>query len=171
MAVAPLFNTSMATLKAKLRLTGAAQPDALAVIEDAVSQVRIGFYDFVGPDRINAILATPLNDAPTSTEQIIRSKAAVIETKWARMILLRVMPMLFMDASGDTGRVWNEEELTREAGAANEKELARLQEEIDRGLADLRGDDGTPEQLGSLSARTFGPATTPLRPGEAFGLG
>lgn len=164
MAVAPLFIADIATLKAELRLSGSTQSDTTVLIERAVQEVRAGFYDSLGEARVAQIVAMAVEENPTSSDGILRMKAANTEVKWTRLRLIQTLPSLFMDSSGNTDQIWNEEGLTRDASATDIKRLSdRLENEINEALADL---DGTVEP-GSASVAVIGPQTTPAKPGES----
>lgn len=140
--IAPLFVTDMATLKSRLRLSGAAQPDALAVIDECVERVRVGFYDALGVTRITDIKATAYGANATTAAGILRTKAANTEIKWVKACLLRELPTLFMDSSGATQEAWNEEGLTRTRSSKSiETEIKALTQDILAALSDLSGDD------------------------------
>jgi len=168
MAVLPLFITTIADLQSRLRLTGTAQADSLRMMTETIEQVRVYLYDALGSARVAVILATAHSDAPTTNAELLRSKAELVESMWVRMILMRRMPMLFMDTSAQTQQVWNEDGLTRNMGAAGiEKELARLQNDISNLLDDLQG---AVPSTSSIHVSTVGPLVIPPRPGASIGL-
>lgn len=147
MTVAPVFISSMTTLKSSLRLSGASQPDALTTIDRGVQESRIYIYRILGAARVVAIQSIGYNENGTTDDEISRLKANMCELALVRMYLLRTMPILFMDSSGAKREVWNDEGFTRRA---QEKEIAleitRLQMDIDLWLQELAADDG---QVGS----------------------
>lgn len=161
MPVAPLFVVDMATLRARLRLSGAAQSDALAQIDEAVEWVRVALYNEetgLGLTRVNELLAVAYVENATTSADLVRTQANNLEQVYVRLRLLKVLPMLFMDASGSTHDTWNEEPLTRKGQRSLEKEIASLEDEVLEAIADLTGDD---DSLGILSAVVFEPAETP----------
>ena len=166
MAVEPLFVADKDTLKSRLRLSGAAQTDALAQIDQAIEDVRVGFYDDaqgLGVSRVTALLAISYEENATTAEALLRTRANNLEVSWVRLLLMRRLPTLFMDASGNSLDVWNEEPLTRKAGRSLRDEIARLELEVAEGLAYLgAGDD---DDVGDLGVVVFEPSTTPDRPG------
>lgn len=144
MAVAPLFVVNVATLKARLRLTGAASADAAAMIDQAIEEVRQKLYGRLGATRIAAIAAITYVENGTTDNQILRALANTVEIKWVRMFLLRTLPTLFMDTAGIRQQVFNDESAFT-TGTNIEKELARLQAEIDQALDILSGEEALTE--------------------------
>lgn len=161
MTTPPLFNTSLAALKAGLRLSGSTQPDTQAILDRALQEVRLGFYESLSEARISQILETPLSSAPTTLAQRDRSKAALIETLWVKFILLLELPTMFLDSSGQADQVWNEEGLIRESQTSKiQKMRDDLWLRITGLLDELRGKDSD----GGLRATTFSPDPPVLRP-------
>ena len=172
MAVSPLFVVDMATLKSRVRLTGAAQADALAQIDQAVEDVRVGFFDDVqglGLSRVTTLLAIAYAENASTAEELLRTRANNLEVTWVRLLLMRRLPPLFMVASGSTLDAWNEEPLTRKAGRDLREEINRLEQEVMEGLAYLSGGDD--EDVGNLGVVVFQPAVTPDRPGLSIAPG
>lgn len=169
MAVEPLFVADMDTLKSRLRLSGAAQDDALAQIDQAVEDVRVGFYDDVqglGVTQVTTLLAIDYAENATTAEDLLRTRANNLEVTWVRLLLMRRMPTLFMDASGSTLDTWNEEPLTRKSGRDLSAEIKRLESEVAVGLAYLgAGDD---DDVGLLGVTVFEPEETPDRPAASI---
>jgi len=168
MPVAPLFVADMTTLKARLRLSGAAQSDALAQIDEAVEWVRVALYDEergLGLTKVNEILAVAYVENATTSADLVRTQANNLEQIYVRLRLLKVLPMLFMDASGSTHDTWNEEPLTRKGQRALEKEIEALQKEVEEAIADLLGDT---DSTGKLSVVVFEPDTVQPRPGDSI---
>lgn len=166
MAIAPLFISDMEALKSKMRLTGAARTDSLAIIDTCVSEVRLGFFDALSAARVAVLVAIVPSDAPTTDDEIMRSKAELCEAEWVRMLLLRRLPNLFLDSSGQTKQVWNEERIERESTASLEKEIARMQAQIADWIGDLTGE--TEPTFGSIQCDTIGPLEEQPRPGASI---
>jgi len=139
MSITPLFISSMAVLKARLRLTAAAQSDTLAVLDRAVEETRIEFIYALGESRVTAILAIAYTENATTQAALVRTKANNVEASMVRLRLMRELPSLFMDASGAQNQDWNE---TSPFARRNDtdKEIARLESEIAEGLAFLSGE-------------------------------
>lgn len=168
MAVAPLFVASMAVLKARLRMTGAAQADTLSIIDKAVEDVRVSFYDDVeglGKSKVDALLAIAFVENATTLADLSRTRVNNLEVKWVRLHLLRRIPMLFMDGQAVIQEVWNEEPITRVSRRATEVEALRLETEIKDALAALLDEDN---ERGAVVATIFEPDVTPARPGASI---
>lgn len=166
---ATLFVPSKAELQARLRLSGTRASDALVLLDEAIQTARVGFYDALGAERVEVLRAIPFTIAPQTAEQALRVKAAYTEVNWVRLLLLRRLPVLFMETAGNARQAWNEEGLARQQDALSlEKELERLWAEIQDALEDLKGT--TPDNS-NLNVATIGPLETPPRPGASLGLG
>jgi hypothetical protein len=164
--VQPIFSKNRDTLLSQLRLSGANSKDAIAAIDATILFVGTELYSRLGGGLVDTVRGYPYSTDPTSGEEArTRLRASLLEEKWVRYELLRKMPTLFHDSSGDSTRRWNEEELTRE-GSREDDELNRLMSDITQMLDSLSG--GTEEP--GISAKTFGPETTPVyRPGGSSG--
>lgn len=167
--VVPLFVKDMDLLKSRLRLSGAAAEDALAIIDMAVQKVRVGFFSHLSQFRIDSLLETDSTANPTSREEILRSLAEQTEVKWCRYILMQELPHMFMDGSGHTQTIWNQEGLTREVKPAEKQQvMAKLWSEITSALSQL--DSGSLDPS-TISTGTIGPKQDQPRPGASIGLG
>ena len=169
MAIEPLFVVDMDTLKSRLRLTGASQADALAQIDQAVEDVRVGIYDDeqgLGVARVTELLAISYAENAATANELLRTRANNLEVTWVRLFLMRRLPTLFMDASGESLEVWNEEPLVRKAGRDLRKEIETLAEEVKQGLAYLGA--GDENDIGLLGVVVFEPETTPDRPAASL---
>lgn len=164
MAVAPLFAASMTVLKARLRLTGATSADGLATIDQAVLDVRAGFYRRLGAARITEIKTTNDIDAPATNAEILRSVATATEVLWARLKLMRTLPTLFMDASGSQQQRWNDEAGFRSAIQQTEAEIKRLEAELEENLQLLEGTDDIGDES-TVHATCLEPDDEPDLPG------
>jgi hypothetical protein len=163
----PVFHANRAALKSKLRLTGSAAQDAEAILDQTIQEVRIGFYDFLGSSRVEKILAMPFSENPTTREGVMRLKAMTTETKWVKMLLLRALPVLFMDASGDSLEAWNDEAMTRQASQSDlAREINRLNTDVQDALKDLRGDQ--PVDPGVIAVTTIESDRRTPRPGDSI---
>ena len=153
----------MATLKARLRLTGTVSTDAQSIIDLALEEVRVGLFNDnggLGEATVVEILAVAFVENALTNAELRRTRANALEIKWVRMLLLRRMPTLFMDGSGVTLEMWNQEPLTRKGTSAIEKEISALESEIQDEIAGLLG---TTEE-GILDSLTFEPATAVEKP-------
>lgn len=165
---APLFLPSRDALLARLRLTGASQPDSVAAIDSALRRVRLEFYGRLGSARVVEIVAYAVEDPATTDNGILRALAEETEGIWVRALLLRNLPVLFMDTAGQAEQVWNEEALTRNMGVADVRsEIEKLMEEVEANLARLLGGG---EDASALNVSTIGPSETPPLPGDTIGV-
>lgn len=157
----------MTVLKAALRLSGAATAGALAVIDQAVKDVRIGFYDNLGATRVAQIVAFTDSDDPDNDNEITRAKANSVEIKWTRVLLLRRLPSLFIDASGARQTEWNDE-APFVAGPERllNQEIEKLEAEINAALEELKGEADAEDPAVNVSV--IGPDETPDLPGASI---
>jgi len=163
MAITSLF-IDLDVLKARVGLSNATQADQLAKLNQALQEVRIGFYKSLGAARISQLLAVASSDAPATSSQIDRTLTETTEVNWVKMLLLRSMPSFYMTAA--VGQAWNEENLTQSTDQfAASKEINRLNTEIQSALSSLMGED---EDDGQAVASCIGPLTTQPRPGESI---
>jgi hypothetical protein len=164
MAVAPLFVADMTTLKTALRLDKMAAAGALATLDQAVKDVRIGFYRRLGAAQITTIKLTNDVDAPTTDAEITRSLATSVEVRWMRLLLIRRLSTMFVDASGQKQLKWNEEAgFLANNPVPTVDEVEKLEAEIDLDMGALSGDvdlDDTQFNVASLA-----PDVTPDLPG------
>lgn len=168
MSVAPLFVDSIETLKKRLRVSGATKTDFLAQLDQAIEDVRVGFYDEVqglGATRVSELVAISYEENATSATALLRTRANNLEVMWVRLLMLRRHPTVFQDASAVTLEMWNEEPLTRKSGLGLQKEIDALQAEITEGLAYLGA--GDEDDVGDLGVTVFEPEVTPDRPGTS----
>lgn len=164
MPVAPLFVASMAALKLALRLDGAKTAGAAAVIDQAVEDVRIKLYQRLGATRTAALVATAYAQNPTTDAGVLRSLCNTVETKWVKLFLLRALPTLFLDGSGVKQQVWNDEAPFATRTSDLEREIKRLEAEIEEALSALQAD--ADEDAGNgVQAATIEPEELPDRPG------
>lgn len=169
MAVEPLFVSDMDTLKAALRLSSAAQPDALSQIDRAVERVRVDMFDSargLGQARVTELLAIPYVENATDSTSLSRTRANNLEISWTRLYLLKTMPTLFMDASSVTLEAWNEEPLTRKSDREICKEIELLEKEIIDELGFLQ--ELSEEDLGRVNVTVFCAESPPARPGASI---
>jgi hypothetical protein len=165
MAVAPLFNSSIDTLKATLRLSGASQTDTLAMINQAVQEVRVGFYDRLGSDRVAEILSFAAEDNPSTSGPLMRIKANYTEAAWVKMLLIDRLPYLFLDDSSQTDQIFNEEGLTRGVSASELRRMRQsLAEDVETGIVELIKE----ERVSPGNVYVPEPSKTPPRPGETL---
>lgn len=153
MAQTPLFVKDLDTLKAGLRLSGVSQTDPGVMILGAMSKARIKFTDRLPVPRIQQILAIAEVDNPLTPDEILRTRASQCEVMICRLLLMRAMPVLFMDSSGAARQDWNENPLARESTTRLKDELIALEADIEEYLSALEGN--TPDETG-LAVITMG---------------
>jgi hypothetical protein len=143
MVTSPLFGVALADLKTRLRLTGVeTTSDAEQVIDEAILTVRMGFQRRLNFARIAEIEAFSSTANPDDEQETLHALARVTQVKWVRKELLRTLPTLFMDASGEARDAWNEEAPFRQSGPSErDVEVARLDSEIEANLQILAGED------------------------------
>lgn len=139
--VAPLFVADNATLLARLRLSGlAAGTDGMQVVDQAIRDVRASFYRRLTSNRITKLLGYTQTDAPTTTNEVLRTVADSTEVKWVRYELLRTLPALWMDGSGGNAEVWQNEGAFRQMSpSAIASERKKLKTDIEQALDLLAG--------------------------------
>ena len=135
MAVDPLYNTK-ADLLLKIRLSEVPSDQTNAVIDMAISQVRIGFFSKLGSSRALEIAAFTPSDNPTTDNEVLYSTASTAEGLWVTAILYDLLPTLFMESSNEAQQNWNDEPLSRDAKQLVKAKQALLSQ-VDKLLGDL----------------------------------
>ena len=153
MAIAPLFVASMTALKTSLRLEGAKAAGALATVDDAVRDVRLGFYAELGLTRVAELVALSSEENPDDANSLLRARAEQTEIKWVRLLLKERMPSLLLDGSAIKQQVWNDEGAFA-MKALSDREIQKLKDEIAGDLEILAGDA---EVESRVQAETIGP--------------
>lgn len=136
MAVEALFNSTYTDLVTKARIQSATDDQTTALVNMAVSEVRVGFYKELGADRVSEILSNPMVDNPSTEGELLRVNASNTEVLWLTYLLLPRLPTNYMSSAHLTSMSFNEEPLTREADNIK-KNLELLKSQIDSGLAAL----------------------------------
>ncbi len=165
MPATPLFITDLDTLKARLRLSALEVGDGAAVLDAVVSEVRLGFNDELGISRVAELVALTPNDPAVTEDELTRLRAETVEHLWVRSILMRRLPTLFVEGSGQARKAWNEEGITSSGGddADLRREIKALQQQVRDGLARLGSD-----VAGEVNATVILPDETPQRPGDSI---
>lgn len=168
MPVDPLFIKDLDTLKARLRLSAVDTGDATDVLDSVVEEVRVGFYSELGATLVAEIVALSDGDPAITDDEITKMRADNVELLWVRVTLMRRLPMLFVQGSGQTRKAWNEEGITRDARDTTNyrNEIKHLQQLVRDGIAWLRGDL---DDVGEIVATVIELDTRPLRPCESIG--
>ena len=168
MAVAPLFIATTAKLLEQLRLSSTTDTDGLAIIDGAIQEVRLGFFDCLTADRVAEILTFASEDNPDTDDKRTRTRAEKTEVMWVRILLITRLPNFFLDSSGNVPQVFNEEGLTREPRRdAKDRELVRLNAELLKSIEILKGTDACTIE-NEVRATTFEPDVVPDRPFQSI---
>lgn len=115
MAVDPLYTAVKSDFLNKIRLKSAKSDQTLAVIDVAISNVRLGFFKSLTSRRALEIAAFTPSDNPTTENEVLQSTAAVTEVLWVTALLVDLLPTVFMEGEAEARQSWNEEPLTRDA--------------------------------------------------------
>ena len=124
MAVNPLYSTKADFLK-QIRLSTADDVQTLAVIDIAISKIRLEFFKRLGDTRALEIAAFTGSENPTTEDEILKSYAAVAEVLWTTAFLIDLLPHVFMEGEAGIRQGWNEEPLSRDAS-----ELAKFKQSL-----------------------------------------
>jgi hypothetical protein len=124
MAVAPLFVADIDTLQAELRLTGLRSgSDGEQILFRAASSARVTLYQRLGLPVVTDLLAIADVDNPTTSDQIRRKAATLVEVEMVRCELIETMPVMLGDASGDAQQSYNDEGVWRQIAPDERIEL------------------------------------------------
>lgn len=164
----PLFIPVKATLVARLRLTGAPDSgDIQTLIDEAMLVARTEFYRQLTAARVTTILATASTATPTTDAEVLRSIAEITEERLCRRYLLRKLPTLFVDGSAAAETVWNEAPIHGGGLSDTEREIRRLDAEIQENMELLIGEDSLRNES-SVRGGAIGPDVKPPRPGDSL---
>lgn len=166
-AEAPL--DALSVLKRELRLSGVPDDvDADALINQALREVRVGFYRRLGASLISTYSSGQLPSDPSSDLDYKKYLAELTEIRWVKLMLLYKLPILFEDASAQEGEAWNTEGTFRKDSLRERERLRlQLQSQVESGLQALAGDvefDNTAE----WNVTDIGPDTQPDRSGTSI---
>jgi hypothetical protein len=165
-----LFAQSNIWLQERLRLSSvpASSTDTLAIFTDAIEDARLAFFRRLGADRVSALLAITDVPAPVTNDENLRCLANRVELWLVKVRLLRDLPSAFMDASGDLQRRWNEEAPFREMPSSDrEREIARINEDIEQSMQLLAGTESVGEEF-NVYTYDGTPEETPPLPGDTL---
>ena len=171
MAATPLFAQSLDSIKSGLRLSSVpdSSADTLRMIDDSVARARLSIYRRLGRVVVNRVLATAEVAAPDTDDEIRRSVASQLELNLVLVDLLRRLPNAFMDASGDLQRRWNEEAPFRERPRSDrEREISRLNDEIEEAYQLLEKTDDVPGDAPNVLTLLVDPDVEPQLPGDTI---
>lgn len=162
MTVKPLFIKDRSTLLESLRLSGGNESSSQQ-IDDAILEVRTGLYRELGAARVSQISAYTRSETPATSDELTRAEAELVERRWVRLVLMRVMPTFFMEGTSQHQQVWNQEGLLRDADRRLERLMDELQSAVSCGLGGLK--TGVPC---AANVAVIGPETTNTYPGSAL---
>ncbi len=153
MAVNPLYTATKDGFLTKIRLKTAQSEQTLAVVDVAISRVRLGFFKALTSERAIEIAGFADSDNPTTDDEVLKSTAAVAEALWVTAMLIELLPHVFMEGNADAQQVWNEEPLTRDA-----KELSAYRQSLMGQVTDLLGalEEPVNDNSGPVKASTSG---------------
>jgi hypothetical protein len=133
MAVNPLYNTKDGLLL-KIRLKSSSSDMTDAVIDMAISKVRLGFIDSLGSDRAFLIAGYSPSENPETEEEVLYSRASTAEGLWVTAFLYDLLPTLFMESESESRQNFNDEPLSRDA-----KGLQKAKDALMAEVSDLLG--------------------------------
>jgi hypothetical protein len=166
--MAPLFVADADTLRTSLRLSAlnTSPTDAVALVDDAIREVRLGFMRRLGASRVAVLVGftyDPESGAPDTENKMLRECANLTEILWVKKLLLTRLPTVFRDSGGEARLDFNTEALSRETPQEDRlAELDRLNATIEDNLDFLAGRESVQD---SWKATTFEPKC-PFRPGQ-----
>ena len=139
----PLFVPSFTLLLSRLRLTGVPDDrDAMEQIREGMREARSDFYRRLRLQKIEEIQGYASTGTPRTDNEYYRTLAELIEVKMVKASLLRSLKTIFADGGNDLGQMWNEAGLGRQMDRYDiEKEIKRLQSEIEDALQILEGSE------------------------------
>lgn len=142
MAVVPLYAENLESLLTTVRIEPADDANTLAAVNQAVTDVRLGFFRKIGKTRALEIAGFPLVDNPESDSEILRSQGESAEALWLTVLLVQRLPVLFMDNTA-VNDVFNDEPLTRDSNSKMREYLKDIKGQLD----DLLGEMAEPETV------------------------
>lgn len=155
----PLFLDDLDAMKQELRLSGVPDigEDANAILENALLEVRTGFYRRLGGARVGQLVAITANDtAPTTDDEILRSLARTVEVKWTFCVLMDRLPMLWMDDSGGAWQQFNEQGTFRKTSLSDREAMrTRFKAEIEQAMQILAGEQDLGDET-TVNVGTYG---------------
>ena len=140
--ILPLFLEDMAALQAALRLTDVRpESNALSILEQALRMARVRFYQRLGTSTVQDILDTDYVEDPTTDDEMKRFVANLCEIELVRLQLLDRMPVIFMDAGGQTREMYQNEGTFRSMDPQTLADIRqRIEAQIENWLALMAGE-------------------------------
>lgn len=142
MASKPVFSKSRSNLLERLRLKDLDPKSAAnAIIDTAITEVRVSFYNELGATRVAELTGFDVTDNPETSEELQRADAVICEVKWVRVKLMQVLKIFFADESGGAQQEWNELGILRDAGGNDDSLVENLLSDIGDTLERLKTKD------------------------------
>lgn len=155
MSVIPLYNDKDSLMEA-IRLKDAVEPETLAIIDTAISSVRLDIFNRIGRDRAMTIAGYSSVSAPSTDEECLRKSAEILEIYMVNYELIPHLPMFFLAGKSSTDFNWNNETKTKESEALKEFRNM-LADKIEKLIGQLQS---TPVTTGNIKVSIIG-RTTP----------
>ena len=166
MAVDPLYNVK-ASLIQKLRLTDTSDTDTLTIVDQAIADVRLEFYRRLTLDRAIEIAAISSVENPTTSDEVLRSIAAVTEVYWVMYKLICILPVMYIETQYAIKNNFDDVPLVRDADSLQKfKDCLRASVEQNLGLLIIPVDVNT----GDFSSFSTGAVTPYLINDNFIGL-
>ena len=119
-----------------LRMTASSDTDTLTIIDQSISDVRLGFYRRLTPARATEIAAISSVENPTTTNEILRANAESVEINWVLYLLVCKLPTMYIETQFPIQNSFDDTPITRDAD--NLKDFLRcLWNSIEQGLGQL----------------------------------
>jgi len=142
MSASPVFVADRATLLTQLRLPESSLSGIDPVVDLAIQRGRVEIYGRLSISRVATLQAIAYAENAATANQLLRLKANLLEVKLVRSLLMRELPMLFMDGSNQSHQAWNEDAFSRNVEASKQKaHLRALTEDIETLFTELEDND------------------------------
>ena len=132
MAIEPLYNSKSEVLQ-NIRMSDTSDADTLVMIDQAIADVRLGFYRRLTLDRALELAALPTVENPTTINETLRGVAESVEINWVNHVLITKLPAMFIETQFSIQENFDDVPLTRDS-ASLQKFLATLWSSIETGL-------------------------------------
>jgi len=133
--VLPLFQTRDFLLNT-IRMETTTDVQTLALVNQAITDVRLEFYEALGVSRTLAIAAYTYSPTPTTSEEILKARAQVAEAYWVIYKLVPLLPSYFIENHQNLNENFNSEPLTRDSSQVKAY-METLKQAITRNIGQL----------------------------------
>lgn len=123
--VIPLFQTRIEVLKV-IRMYTAVDEQTNALMDHAITDVRLEFYNALGSDRVVQIQGYYSIANPVTEEELVKTSAKLAEAYWVMYKLIPLLPVNFLENNYNVRENFNEEPLTRDATAVEKLQATLL---------------------------------------------